>query len=114
MVHRTGHDSKAIRAAGTLDGLRTIACEDGHPPELLAIDGTSPVHNFARAIRTVLVIDAAGEAHLFVNFSNGKAIYVKPVESEPRAAATRLEAPRASLENRSESWGSAPPAAKSH
>ena len=63
------HETATIKAAATLEALREIAREAGHPPELLATDGTSPVTGFDRGIRAVLLRDREHNLHLFLSFS---------------------------------------------
>jgi hypothetical protein len=78
---KTSLDATVIRGVTNLDGLSRLLT--GHvSPELLAIDGTSPVQGFQNGIRGVLIYDREDRSHLFVVFSDGSVWYCTPVCSD--------------------------------
>lgn len=84
------HDAATIKAAATLDALRAISREAGHPPDLLATDGSSPVAGFDRGIRAVLIRDRERNLHLFISLSKPSVTRCTPVCSETRSKELRL------------------------
>ncbi len=79
-----------VRSLKGIEALRTLAVSSGHPSNLLATDGTSPVAGFQRAIRGILVLEGNGTPHFFVGHSGDKTICCREVSSAPSAPEARL------------------------
>ena len=85
---KTDLEATAIRGAENLEALRSALAELS-ASEYLSTDGSSPIVEFERPIRGVLVVDRTGDSHLFVVLSSGTAIKCAAIRSEPSIIASR-------------------------
>jgi molybdopterin/thiamine biosynthesis adenylyltransferase len=78
---KTDLDGRNLGQQGKLEELKSILSEMGGE-EFLATDGTSPVDGFERPLASVLIVDRAGELHLFLVLSGETVIPCSRVRSE--------------------------------
>ncbi|PKN13366.1 MAG: hypothetical protein CVU69_01410 [Deltaproteobacteria bacterium HGW-Deltaproteobacteria-4] len=85
---KTDVDEKTIGQLSKLEELRALLV-DMEEVKFLATDGTSPVDGFNKSIAGVLIMDGAGQLHLFIVLSGDKVIAFSKVHSEATSVQVR-------------------------
>jgi sulfur-carrier protein adenylyltransferase/sulfurtransferase len=85
---KTDLEGKTIGGQNKLADLQTLLSKNGGK-EYLATDGTSPVPGFQRPLAGVLIVDKAGEMHLFVVLAGDKLLLCSAVRPETISTISR-------------------------